>query len=92
MSTSPGTSTNQASHSAFTAGKHSTVSAPGTIISRRTDQIHWPVRLSVLLRALPTRTLLFSVPSRAARDGRGRKRGSRGLPGSVHYDVDAAFG
>src|SRR5580704_8297575 len=60
ISTSPGTSPNQARNSRFASGKASTRSAPMSSISRRTDQIHRPVLLSALL----TRT----VPLSASRD------------------------
>ena len=52
MSTSPGTSPNQARNSRFAAGKDKMGSAPASSISRLTDQIHRPV-LASALRTLP---------------------------------------
>ena len=43
MSTSPGTSPNQARNSRFAAGNDKMGSAPASSISRLTDQIHRPV-------------------------------------------------
>src|ERR1019366_675098 len=64
MSTSPGTSPNQARNARFAAGNDSTVTAPVSSISRRTDQIHRPVFASVLR----TRTLPLSARRAARRD------------------------
>src|ERR1039458_2725698 len=64
MSTSPGTSPNQARNARFAAGNDSTVTAPVSSISRRTDQIHRPVFASVLR----TRTLPLSGRRAARRD------------------------
>ncbi len=57
ISTSPGTSPNQARNSRFASGKVSTSSAPQSSIAPRTDQIH----LTGLASALRIRTLLLSV-------------------------------
>ena len=62
MSTSPGTSPNQASHSRFGAGNARMSRAPESSIRRRCDQIHRPVLVSAL------RTLLLSAGQGAARD------------------------
>ena len=56
MSTSPGTSPNQARNSRFAAGKVSTSSAPQSSITPRTDQIH----LTGFTSALRSPTLLLS--------------------------------
>ena len=62
MSTSPGTSPNQARNSRFAAGNDKMGSAPASSISRLTDQIHRPVLVSAL------RTLLLSAAAGLARD------------------------
>src|SRR5580692_12495709 len=69
MSTSPGTSPNQARNSKFTAGKVSTRSAPQASITPRTDQIH----LTGFTSALRSPTLLLSA-------GPGTRRDTRVLP------------
>ena len=56
MSTSPGTSPNQARNSRFASGKVSTSSAPHSSIRKRTDLIH----LTGLANTLRTRTSLLS--------------------------------
>src|SRR5580693_313521 len=65
MSTSPGTSPNQARNSRFGSGNASTSSAPASSISRRGDQIHRPTRRSALCR----RTLYCPPPGHPARVG-----------------------
>ena len=62
MSTSPGTSPNQARNSRFAAGNDKMGSAPASSISRLTDQIHRPILASAL------RTLLLSAGHGDARD------------------------
>ena len=62
MSSSPGTSPNQARNSRFAAGNDKMGSAPASSISRLTDQIHRPILASAL------RTLLLSAGYGAARD------------------------
>src|SRR5579875_1196621 len=54
MTSSPGTSPNQASHSRFGSGNDSTGSAPASSISRRGDQNHRPTFRS----ALPTLSIV----------------------------------
>src|SRR5580698_7871118 len=62
ISTSPGTSPNQARNSRFGAGNARTSSAPASSIRRRTDQIHRPVLASAM------RTLPLSAVRAIARD------------------------
>src|SRR5580658_3344771 len=66
MSTSPGTSPNQARNSKLTSGKARTSSAPHSSINPRTDQIH----LTGFTSALRSPTLLLSAGPVARRDTR----------------------
>src|SRR6266702_2328833 len=74
ISTSPGTSPNQARNSRFGAGNARMSSAPRSSISRLGDQIHRPVLLSALL------TLPLSADPAGARDC-GPSSGSGGALG-----------
>ena len=64
MSTSPGTSPNQARNSRLASGKVSTSSAPQSSIAPRTDQIH----LTGFTSALRTPTFLLSAVPAARSD------------------------
>ena len=85
MSTSPGTSPNQARNSRFAAGNDKMGSAPASSISRLTDQIHRPVLASAL------RIFILSASRGTFRD-RGTGPRAKGASGQGCDGVRGQFG